>query len=64
MKVYHAVTGETLGTLTDVIHPGATDIYVIRTEKGEAMVPVVAEFVQRVDENEGIFLTPIEGMFD
>ena len=64
MKVYHAVTGEPLGTLTDVIHPGATDIYVIRTEKGEAMVPVVAEFVQRVDENEGIFLTPIEGMFD
>ncbi|MBE6702607.1 MAG: 16S rRNA processing protein RimM [Ruminococcaceae bacterium] len=64
MKVYHAVTGAQLGVLSDVIHPGATDIYVIRTEKGEAMVPVVPAFVQRVDENEGIFLTPIEGMFD
>jgi hypothetical protein len=37
---------------------------VIRTQTGEAMVPVVPEFVDRVDENEGIFLTPIEGMFD
>ena len=64
MKVWHAVSGVQLGTLADVIHPANTDIYVIRTEKGEAMVPVVPEFVQRVDEKEGIFLTPIEGMFD
>ncbi|MBQ8356368.1 MAG: 16S rRNA processing protein RimM [Clostridia bacterium] len=64
MKVWNATTGEQLGTLADVIHPGATDIYVIRTEKGEAMVPVVPEFVRNVDEEEGIFLTPIEGMFD
>jgi 16S rRNA processing protein RimM len=64
MKVFHDETGEQLGTLTDIIHPGASDIYVIRTEKGEAMVPVVPEFVKRVDEEKGIFLTPIEGMFD
>ena len=64
MKVWNAHTGAQLGTLADVIHPANTDIYVIRTEKGEAMVPVVPEFVQRVDEEEGIFLTPIEGMFD
>lgn len=64
MKVFHAETGEQLGTLADVIHPGASDIYVIRTATGEAMVPVVPEFVKRVDEEQGIFLTPIEGMFD
>ena len=64
MKVWHAKTGALLGSLADVIHPANTDIYVIRTEKGEAMVPVVPEFVDRVDENEGIYLTPIEGMFD
>lgn len=64
MKVWNAVTGALLGTLSDVIHPANTDIYVIRTEKGEAMVPVVPEFVQRVDENAGVFLTPIEGMLD
>ena len=64
MKVFDADTGAQLGTLTDVIHPGRTDIYVIRTEQGEAMVPVVPEFVKCVDEEKGIFLTPIEGMFD
>ncbi len=63
MPVYHAQSGAQLGVLTDIIHPGATDIYVIKTPTGEAMVPVVAEFVSRVNE-EGIFLTPIEGMFD
>lgn len=64
MKVYHVESGALLGTLADVIHPANTDIYVIRTEGGEVMVPVVPEFVKRVDENEGIFLAPIEGMFD
>ena len=62
LPVYHAEGGEQLGVLKDVIHPGASDIYVITTEKGEAMVPVVDEFVRRVDES-GIYLTPIEGMF-
>ncbi len=60
--VYHAHSGEKLGTLTNIIHPATTDIYVIDTPAGEAMVPVVAEFVDRVGED-GIFLTPIEGMF-
>ena len=62
LPVYHVQSGERLGTLKDVIHPGATDIYVITTEKGEAMVPVVEEFVKRVEEG-GIYLSPIEGMF-
>ena len=41
----------------------ATDIYVIKTPRGDAMVPVVREFVKRVDET-GIYLLPIEGMFE
>lgn len=63
LPVYHVESGEKLGTLKDVIHPAHTDIYVITTEKGEAMVPVVAEFVKRVGED-GIYLAPIEGMFE
>ena len=62
LPVYHDQTGEQLGVLKDIIHPGASDIYVIDTPKGDAMVPVVAEFVKRADE-QGIFLLPIEGMF-
>ena len=62
LPVYHVQTGEKLGVLKDVIHPAHTDIYVITTDKGEAMVPVVAEYVKKVDES-GIHLAPIEGMF-
>ena len=63
LPVYHADTGALLGKLKDVIHPANTDIYVIDTPKGEAMVPVVHEFVREVRED-AIFLTPIEGMFE
>lgn len=62
LPVYHVQTGEKLGVLKDVIHPAHTDIYVITTETGEAMVPVVGEFVKRADES-GVYLLPIEGMF-
>lgn len=64
LPVTDARTGARLGTIKDVIHPAHTDIYVIATEKGEAMVPVVPEFVQSVDIERGVYLTPIEGMFD
>ena len=63
LEVKDHETGERLGVLSDVIHPGATDIYVIKTDKGEAMVPVVPEFVRAVDMENGILIAPIEGMF-
>ena len=63
LPVFDKESGKQLGTLSDVIHPGATDIYVIATERGEAMVPVVPAFVDGVDIEKGIVLTPIEGMF-
>lgn len=62
LPVYHAETGEAIGTLTDVIHPSTTDIYVISTPRGEAMVPVVPAFVREVSLEKGIALCPIEGM--
>ena len=63
LPVTDAASGKLLGKLKDVIHPGASDIYVIKTEKGEVMVPAVAEFVREVDIEKGIVLSPIEGMF-
>ena len=33
-------------------------------ESGERMVPVVPEFVDHVDIESGIYVTPIEGMLD
>ena len=64
LPVVDATDGKELGVLIDVIRPGKTDIYVIKTKTGEAMVPVVPEFVREVDIEKGILLTPIEGMFE
>lgn len=52
------------GTLKEVINRGASDIYVIDTPAGERMMPVVDEFVKRIDPERGIYVSPIEGMLD
>ncbi len=57
-------TGRVYGQLSDVMNTGASDIYVIKTATGEAMMPAVKEFVKEIDLARGIFVRPIEGMFE
>ncbi len=64
LDVIDANTKEKYGTLLETINRGASDIYVVHTSKGERMIPAVPEFVDRIDLNCGIFVTPIEGMLD
>ena len=52
------------GTLSDVINYGASDIYEIDTASGKKLVPAVPEFIKSIDTEKGIFISPIEGMFD
>ncbi len=64
LPVIDADTGREYGILDDVINTGASDIYVIKAPDGERMMPAVPEFVKEIDTEKGIFVTPIEGMFD
>lgn len=64
LEVFDANTYVSYGKLTEIINKGAQDIYVIKSDSGEYMVPVVEEFVKSVDIEKGIFITPIPGMFD
>lgn len=64
LPVIDADSGEKYGEITDVINTGASDIYVIKTPKGEAMMPAVEEFVEEINLEKGIFVRPIEGMFE
>ena len=63
LPVINADTGKVYGKLTDVTNTGASDIYEIETENGARYMPAVAEFVDRIDLEQGIFVRPIEGMF-
>ena len=64
LDVIDARDGKVYGRLLEVINRGASDIYVVNTPLGERMIPVVPEFVDRVEIDSGIFVTPIEGMLD
>ena len=63
-------TGEKYGVMADVFNNGASDIYVVdcgigeNGKKREAMVPNVSEFIKKVSLEEGVFVAPIEGMFE
>ena len=41
--------GNDLGTVADVLRHPAGDVYVVRGEKGEILIPAVKEFVRSVD---------------
>jgi len=41
--------GEPVGTLTDVLQPGANDVYVIDTPRGELLIPALKRVVPAVD---------------
>ena len=64
LPVIDAESGVEYGRITDVINTGASDIYVIATPSGEAMMPAVEEFVKEIDLEKGVFVTPIEGIFN
>ena len=46
--------GNELGTLTDVLQPGGNDVYVIKTPKGEMLLPALRHVIPTVDVEQGI----------
>ena len=64
LPVIDANSGKLYGTLKDVNNLGASDLYVVATAAGERMIPSVPEFVQKIDLESGIYVTPIPGLLD
>ncbi|MEG2770150.1 MAG: ribosome maturation factor RimM, partial [Oscillospiraceae bacterium] len=48
LKVIDAKTKKEYGVITDVTHPGAQDIYTIKTENDTVLFPAVAEFLDEI----------------
>ena len=63
LPVYDRDSGETYGTVSDVVNYGASDIYEITKSDGKkGYVPVVPEFVKEIDLEKGIAIKVIEGL--
>ena len=64
LDVIDLESGEKIGTLSDVLNLGASDLYEIKTANGKKLIPAVPEFIKEVDLEKGIFVSLIEGILD
>ncbi len=57
--------GKVIGELQDVYSYPANDVYVVKNDKKEILIPAVDEFVEHVDYKTGIItINPIDGLLD
>jgi len=51
--------GEKLGILSDVLSTGAHDVYVVKGERGEILVPAVEQIVKTIDPQKGLMVVDL-----
>jgi len=57
--------GVELGTLVDIFETGSSDIYVVRGESKEYLIPAIADVIFLVDlPDKKMIITPLEGLLD
>jgi len=57
--------GRQLGTLDSIIETGSNDVYVVKSQSREYLVPALAEVVTSIDLDRKIMtVAPFEGLFD
>ncbi|MFD0049283.1 ribosome maturation factor RimM [Actinomycetes bacterium NPDC127524] len=59
-------TGEEIGKITEILTPGANDVWVIKPKTGkDVLIPYIPQIVKEVDiANQKIVITPMEGLLD
>jgi 16S rRNA processing protein RimM len=58
-------TGESLGTIAEILRTGSNDVYVVRGDRGEVLIPVIPDVVQGVDvERRVVTVTLMPGLVD
>ena len=54
-----SIRGEKLGILSDVFSTGAHDIYVVKGDRGEILVPAVSQMVKEIDPDRGVMVVDL-----
>lgn len=56
---------EYLGVVEDILATGSNDVYVVRGDAGEVLVPVIREVIRKVDlENQRLIIHEMEGLLE
>jgi 16S rRNA processing protein RimM len=56
-------TGRALGTIVDVLSTGANDVYVVRGDGGEVLIPAIRDVVTSIDPVAGVVqVEPMPGL--
>ena len=64
LKVF-TTTNEFLGTINEVLTLSANDVYVVRSQKKEYLIPAIKSVVKKIDlEKEIMLIDPIDGLLD
>ena len=59
------VDGLELGIIKDIFETGSSDIYVVRSNDREYLIPAIADVISSVDLQKRVMLiTPLEGLLD
>ena len=63
LQVEDAGTHEQLGIVADILETGANDVYVVRSQRGEILVPAIKDVVKDIDPAAGrMLIEPLPGM--
>ena len=64
LPVIHAESGESLGELSEVSDVAGRRIYTVKYQGREILIPDVPEFIKEINEERGMAVLPIPGLFD
>lgn len=58
--------GEEIGTIREILTPGANDVWVVKGTRGkEVLIPYIEQIVKEVDiKAQKVIITPMEGLLD
>lgn len=64
LPVYHTESGESLGEIADVSDVAGRRIYTVKYMGREVLIPDVPQFIKEINEEKGMAVLPIPGLFD
>ncbi len=57
--------GQKIGVLDDFISSPANDVYVVKQEGREILIPAISEIIKRIDMDKGVMvIEPMDGLLD